>query len=104
MILIFPFYRAGFKPSSSTTAAEPSNNTNRPSASSLMADYDSTDESGSDKSDSEDKSPVRRAGEDNDEDKARERDQLRHDRQKQRQKEMRMSKMGTEAKAKHLAR
>ncbi|GAA5813830.1 hypothetical protein MFLAVUS_007317 [Mucor flavus] len=99
--------RAGFKPTSSTaasSAADPPSNANRPSASSLMADYDSTDESGSDKSDSEDDSPVRRAGEDNDEDKARERDQLRHDRQKQRQREMRMSKMGTEAKAKHLAR
>lgn len=96
--------RAGFKPSSSSAAAESSNTTNRPSASSLMADYDSTDESGSDKSDSEDESPVRRAGEDSDEEKARERDQLRHDRQKQRQREMRMSKMGSEAKAKHLAR
>ena len=94
--------RAGFKPSA--PAAESSNTANRPSASSLMADYDSTDESGSDKSDSEDESPVRRAGEDSDEDKARERDQLRHDRQKQRQREMRMSKMGSEAKAKQLAR
>lgn len=91
--------RAGFKPTTEAPAKA-----NRPSASSLMPDYDSSDESGSDKSDSEQDSPVRRAVEDSDEEKARERDQLRHDRQKQRQREMRMSKMGTEAKAKHLAR
>ncbi|KAI8636063.1 SKIP/SNW domain-containing protein [Parasitella parasitica] len=94
--------RAGFKPSSSADSV--SAQTNRPSASSLMVNYDSSDESGSNKSDSEDDSPARRAVEDSDEEKARERDQLRHDRQKQRQREMRMSKMGTEAKAKHLAR
>ncbi|CAO0790929.1 unnamed protein product [Mucor circinelloides] len=94
--------RAGFKPSTSADAAPA--NANRPSASSLMVDYESSDESGSDKSDSEDESPARRAVEDSDEEKARERDQLRHERQKQRQREMRMSKMGTEAKAKHLAR
>ncbi|RCH92669.1 mRNA splicing protein, partial [Rhizopus stolonifer] len=93
--------RAGFKPSH----AEPPADANRPSASSLMPDYDSSgSESGSDKSDS-DESPVRRRDEDeSDEEGARERDRLRHDRQKQRQREMRMSKMGTEAKAKHLAR
>ncbi|CEP16637.1 hypothetical protein [Parasitella parasitica] len=94
--------RAGFKPSSSVESAPAK--ANRPSASSLMVDYDSSDESGSGKSDSEDDSPARRAVEDSDEEKARERDQLRHDRQKQRQREMRMSKMGTEAKARHLAR
>jgi SNW domain-containing protein 1 len=95
--------RAGFKPSVTETAPAKAN---RPSASSLMPDYDSSDESGSDKSDSEQESPVRRHGaaEDSDEEKARERDQLRRDRQKQRQREMRMSKMGAEAKAKHLAR
>jgi SNW domain-containing protein 1 len=94
--------RAGFKPSATEAPA----NANRPSASSLMPDYDSSDESGSDKSESEseDEAPRRRGTEDSDEEKAKERDQLRRDRQKQREKELRMSKMGTEAKAKHLAR
>ncbi|KAI8358467.1 SKIP/SNW domain-containing protein [Choanephora cucurbitarum] len=94
--------RAGFKPSSS--AAEPPSIANRPSASSLMPDYDSSgSESGSDSE--EESSPVRgRRSDDSDEEGVRERDRLRHDRQKQRQREMRMSKMGTEARAKHLAR
>lgn len=95
--------RAGFKPSSNSS--EPPSNVNRPTAASLIADYDSSDESGSDRSESEDESPVkRREGKDSDEEEARERDQVRRDLQKKRQRELRMSNMGTEAKARHLAR
>ncbi|KAI7902364.1 SKIP/SNW domain-containing protein [Cokeromyces recurvatus] len=91
--------RAGLK---TTNHSEAPANANRPSAASLMVDYDSSeDESGSE---SEEDSPVRRRVEDSDEEKARERDQLRRDLQRQRQREMRMSKMGTEARARHLAR
>ncbi|KAI8341986.1 SKIP/SNW domain-containing protein [Chlamydoabsidia padenii] len=105
--------RSGFKPSaSSSSQAVPAN---RPTAASLMPDYDSSDESsGSDHSDSEDsdkgtedKSHRGRSRQElleEDEKQARERDQIRRDRQKQREREMRMSHMGTEAKAKHLAK
>ncbi|KAI9248228.1 SKIP/SNW domain-containing protein [Phascolomyces articulosus] len=100
--------RAGLKPSSSTaaggsSAAPPSN---RPTAASLMPDYDSTDESGSGSgSESEEETSRRRKDSDEEDDQAaRERDRLRRDRQKQRERELRMSRMGTEAKAKHLAR
>ncbi|KAI8981432.1 SKIP/SNW domain-containing protein [Pilobolus umbonatus] len=96
--------RAGFKPTTAKTDAPA--NPNRPSAASLMPDYDSSDSSSSEKSDSEteDEPSSRRRVVDEDEEKARERDRLRRERQKQREKELRMSKMGTEAKAKHLAR
>lgn len=101
-VLIF-LCRAGFKPSSNSS--EPPSNANRPTAASLIADYDSSEESGSDRSESEDESPVkRREGKDSDEEEARERDQVRRDLQKKRQRELRMSNMGTEAKARHLAR
>ncbi|KAI9470983.1 MAG: SKIP/SNW domain-containing protein [Benjaminiella poitrasii] len=102
--------RAGLKTTANTSqkATEAPANANRPSAASLMVDYDSSeDESRSDKSESEeDESPVhrRRDVNDSDDEEARERDKLRRDLQRQRQREMRMSKMGTEARAKHLAR
>ncbi|KAI7858348.1 SKIP/SNW domain-containing protein [Circinella umbellata] len=106
--------RAGLKPSSSTATgsgvAPPSN---RPTAASLMPNYDSTDESGSgsgsgseseEESDRETSSRRRKSGGDDNDPGARERDRLRRDRQKQRERELRMSRMGTEAKAKQLAR
>lgn len=100
--------RAGLKPSASSAAAAaaPPSSANRPTAASLMPDYDSSDDSEeASESESEDerKRPARREVEEDDE-KARERDRLRRERQKQREREMRMSRMGTEAKAKHLAR
>lgn len=91
--------RAGFKPSK----AEPSSSSNRPTAASLIADYDSSDDSDRSESESEQDSPKRNQDSD-EEEKAKERDEFRRERQKQRQREMRMSNMGTEAKAKHLAR
>ncbi|KAI9032820.1 SKIP/SNW domain-containing protein [Phycomyces nitens] len=101
--------RSGLKPSSSAAAsADLPVPSNRPTAASLMPDYDSSDESGSDRSDDEsndsDSDRRGRGRRDSDEAKARERDQLRRERQKQRERELRMNKMGTEAKAKHLAR
>ncbi|KAI8146604.1 SKIP/SNW domain-containing protein [Fennellomyces sp. T-0311] len=101
--------RAGLKPSvaANSGVAPPSN---RPTAASLMPDYDSTDESGSgsaSESEESDREVSRRSsrkdGEEDDQN-ARERDRLRRERQKQRERELRMSRMGTEAKAKHLAR
>ncbi|KAI8975571.1 SKIP/SNW domain-containing protein [Mycotypha africana] len=98
--------RAGFKPSTSSKAADDAPATsNRPTASSLMVDYDSSDESASEKSESEDEESIKNSSEDeSDEEGARARDKLRRERQKQREREMRMSKMGTEARARHLAR
>ncbi|KAI8079754.1 SKIP/SNW domain-containing protein [Halteromyces radiatus] len=112
--------RSGFKPSSTSTSSASSVPSNRPTAASLMPDYDSSDESsGSDRSESEveeekehDRKSIRgdiggRSRQElleEDEKQARERDQIRRERQKQREREMRMSHMGTEAKAKHLAR
>lgn len=97
--------RAGFKTSSTTTTEAPSN---RPTASSLMVDYESSDDSEKSESQDEEDSPRRRKDSDSEdseeEEKARQRDELRRERQKQRQREMRMSHMGTEAKARHLAR
>ncbi|KAI7861481.1 SKIP/SNW domain-containing protein [Spinellus fusiger] len=114
--------RSGLKPSSSS-AADISVPSHRPTAASLMPDYDSSDESGSEGSGDEsdrdrdrdrererererDTHTDRRGHDrrDEEETKARERDQLRRERQKQRERELRMNKMGTEAKAKHLAR
>ncbi|KAI8393998.1 SKIP/SNW domain-containing protein [Radiomyces spectabilis] len=102
--------RAGLKPSASVSESPAASG--RPTAASLMPDYDSSDESGSERSASESESEDERRrsrsrshkGDDEDEQKARERDQLRRERQKQRERELRMSKMGTEARAKHLAR
>ncbi|KAL0087878.1 SKIP/SNW domain-containing protein [Phycomyces blakesleeanus] len=102
--------RSGLKPASSAGAsADLPVPSNRPTAASLMPDYDSSDESGSDRSDDEsshdsDSNRRARGRRDSDEAKARERDQLRRERQKQRERELRMNKMGTEAKAKHIAR
>ncbi|CAO3591987.1 unnamed protein product [Absidia cylindrospora] len=112
--------RSGFKPSAAgPSSTEPSSvPSNRPTAASLMPDYDSSDESsGSERSDDEDSDKgsrnkssrdtggrTRQELVEEDEKQARERDQIRRDRQKQREREMRMSHMGTEAKAKHLAK
>ncbi|KAF7726404.1 mRNA splicing protein [Apophysomyces ossiformis] len=106
--------RAGLKPSASSAAAEISVPSNRPTAASMVADYDSSDESGTERSasaseseseeESESEKRNRRRREEEDEAKARERDQLRRERQKQRERELRMSRMGTEARARQLAR
>ncbi|CEI99752.1 hypothetical protein G6F70_004677 [Rhizopus microsporus] len=100
--------RSGIKSSNTSTAAgnkgEPPSNANRPTAASLIANYDSSDES--ERSESEDESPVRRrtSDESDEEEAARERDRLRRERHRQLQRELRMSNMGAEARAKHLAR
>ncbi|KAI9308632.1 SKIP/SNW domain-containing protein [Cunninghamella echinulata] len=102
--------RSGFK---SSTTAEPSSPTvpsNRPTAASLMPDYDSSDSS--DASDSENdsddgkksSSKIDKNLREEDDKQARERERIRRERQKQREREMRMKHMGTEAKAKHLAK
>ncbi|KAI9311920.1 SKIP/SNW domain-containing protein [Dichotomocladium elegans] len=108
--------RSGLKTSASTSAAVPPSNANRPTAASLMPDYDSSDDSdassrskNASESESEDdgrgrRPSSRRDTDDENDEGARERDRLRRERQKKREREMRMSRMGTEAKAKHLAR
>ncbi|KAI9490260.1 SKIP/SNW domain-containing protein [Zychaea mexicana] len=105
--------RAGLKPSSAAGASGSGSGvappTNRPTAASLMPNYDSTDESGSgsgsESEEESDREVSRRRDDSGGDDKsARERDRLRRERQKQRERELRMSKMGTEAKAKHVAR
>ncbi|ORX50495.1 hypothetical protein DM01DRAFT_1337673 [Hesseltinella vesiculosa] len=143
--------RSGFK-SAAADDVPPSTAQNRPSAASLMLNYDSSSgsDSGSDSeddknasrrprrrsssassrggrprrgshssassreerhrrqpSDSDDATPPRRTREQLekvDDNMARERDELRRERQKRREREYRMQHMGTEARAKHLAR
>ncbi|CAO3613529.1 unnamed protein product [Cunninghamella blakesleeana] len=101
--------RSGFKSSTTAESSAPSVPSNRPTAASLMPDYDSSDSSEAEESDEDedDKKPsshIDKSLRDKDDKEARERDQLRRERQKQREREMRMSHMGTEAKAKHLAK